>query len=134
MLVRRNLPVVLLSLVLACQASAQDNSSDCGELLGRSNNSNTIYVLCSSLSGLSKAEVHRIIEAARAVPRPLADKFEVVFVSDASIAAQDSQPRSMEERLTSWGDRFVGVFDSDSGFLIYRSSTDGKWHKLQLEN
>jgi hypothetical protein len=134
MLVLRHLSVVVLSLAFACQASAKDNLNDCGELLGESNHSNMIYVLCPSLSGLSKAEVHRIIEAARAISRPQAGKFEVVFVSDASIAVHDPQLKDMEERLASWGDRFVGVYDSSNGFLIYRSSSDGKWHKLQLEN
>ena len=130
----RHFPVAFFSLVIACQASAENDPGGCGKVLGGPDDSNTIYVLCPTLSGLSRAEVYRIIESARVVTPQVAGKVEIVFVSDPAIVELDSQPRDMEARLAKWGDSFVGVFDADSGFLIYRSSVDSKWRKLQLEN
>ena len=99
----RHLPIVFFSLMIACQASAENDAEGCGKLLGGPDDSNTIYVLCPTLSGLSKAEVHRIIESARIEHPQQAGKFEVVFVSDAAIVKRDLPPRDIEARLASWG-------------------------------
>ncbi len=132
MFVWRHLHVVFLLLVLGCQASAADDGSVCGKVLGGPDHSDTIYVLCSSLSGLSKAEAHSIVESVLHVSPRRADDTRIIFLSDPSVLERDWQYQNMEKRLASWGDVFVGMYHTNSGLLMYRSSIDGKWRNIQL--
>ena len=130
--VLRNPHVVLLLLVLGWQASAADGGIDCGKLLRGLNGSDTIYVSCTSLSGLSKAEALSIVESVlRESPRR-ADDTRIIFLSDPSVLDRDWQYQNMEKRLESWGDAFVGMYHTNSGLLMYRSSSDGKWRNIEL--
>lgn len=132
MLLRRHLHVVFLLLIVVCQASVASDDTGCGKVLSTPNHSDTIYVLCPSLSGLNKAEVHRIVESVLHVsPRRAADN-RIIFLSDPSVLEREWQYQNMEERLASWGDVFVGMYHTNSGLLMYRSSTDGKWRNIQL--
>lgn len=128
----RHLHVVFLLLVLGCQASAEDDGADCGKLIGGSNHSDTIYVLCPSLSGLSKAEAHSIVESVLIRSSRRAGDTRIIFLSDPSVLERDWQYQNMEKRLASWGDIFVGMYHTNSGLLMYRSSSDGKWRNIQL--
>lgn len=132
MFVCRQLHVVFLLLFLGCQASAEDGGTDCGKVLGGPNHGDTIYVLCPSLSGLSKAEAHSIVESVLLLSPRRASDTRIVFLSDPSVLERDWQYQNMEKRLASWGDIFVGMYHTNSGLLMYRSSSDGKWRNIQL--
>lgn len=132
MFVWRNLHVVFLVLVLGCQASAADDGMDCGKVLRGPNGSDTVYVSCPSLSGLSKAEALSIVESVlRESPRRAGDT-RIIFLSDPSVLDRDWQYQNIEKRLSSWGDAFVGMYHTNSGVLMYRSSSDGKWRNIEL--
>ena len=105
---------------------------DCGKVLRGLNGGDTIYVSCQSLSGLSKAEVLRIVEAVlRESPRRAGDT-RIIFLSDPYVLDRDWQYQNMEKRLVSWGDAFVGMYHTNSGLPMYRSSSDGKWRNIEL--
>jgi len=132
MFVWRHLHVVFLLLVLGCQESAKDDGTDCRNVLGGPNHGDTIYVLCSSLSGLSKAEAHSIVESVLLLSPQRTVDTRIIFLSDPSVLERDWQYQNMEKRLASWGDVFVGMYHTNSGLLMYRSSSDGKWRNVQL--
>lgn len=132
MFVLRNLHVVSLLLALGCQASAADEPMKCGQVLRGPNGGDAIYVSCLSLSGLSKAEAHSIVESVlRAYPRRAAYT-RIIFLSDPSVIDRGLQYQNLEKQMASWGDAFVGIYHMNSGLLIYRSLSDGKWRNIEL--
>ncbi len=128
----RHLYLVSLLLVLGSFASADDGSAECGTVLGGPIHGDTIYVLCPSLTGLSKDEAYNLIKTVLHQTSRRAGDTRLIFLSDPAVLDRDWQYQDMEKRLASWGDAFVGMYHTSSGLLMYRSSTDGKWRNIHL--
>ena len=132
MFLLRHLHPIFLLLLLVSPLSASDRSDECGTILEDWTNEGTIYVHCQSLSGLTKAEVHDIVESVLSTTSTPADEIQVIFLKDVSVLDRDTLNQSFEERSAKWGDAFVGMYHTNSGVLMYRSSSDGQWRKLDL--
>jgi hypothetical protein len=128
----RQLHVAFLLLVLGCTASADDSIAECGTVLSVPIHDDTIYVLCPSLSGLSKDEAYNVIETVLRQTSRRAGDTRLIFLSDPAVLDREWQYQDMQARLASWGDIFVGMYHTSSGLLKYRSSTDGKWRNIHL--
>ncbi len=128
----RHLHTVSLLLVLASTASADDEGTGCGTVLGGPIHGDTICVLCPTLPELSELEAHEVIAAVLNQTSRVAGNTWIVFLSDPSVLERDWQYQDMERRLESWGDSFVGTYQTNSGLLTVRSATDGKWRNISL--
>ena len=118
--------------MLACTASADDEGTDCGTVLGGPIQGDTIYVLCPSLPELSTLKAHSVVKAVLNQTSRVAGYTLIVFVSDSYILERDWQYQDMERRLENWGDAFVGAYYTNSGLLTVRSAIDGKWQNISL--
>ncbi len=132
MLVWRHLHVVTLLYLLGMSAFADDSRAECGKVLDDPIHGDAIYVLCPSISGLNKGDMYSVIESALAESSRPAGDIRIVFLSDPTVLERDRQYQDMEKRLASWGDAFVGMYHTNSGHLMYRSSVDGEWRNVFL--
>ena len=129
----RHLYIVFLLLMLGCTANADDNTADCGKVLGGPIHGDTIYVLCPSLSELSESQAYGVVEAVLDQTSRTAGETRIIFLSDPTVFDRDWQYQNMEKRLESWGDAFVGTYHTNSGLLTVRSSSDDEWRNVRLE-
>lgn len=132
MLARRCFYLTFLMSVFGSFATAGDGVADCGTVLDRTADRDSIYVLCPTLTGLSKYDVSSIIKAALQKSPLGGDVDHVIFLSDPTVLDRKNENQSLEERLASWGSSFVGMYDRNTALLMYRSSADGGWRNIKL--
>jgi hypothetical protein len=121
-------------LVFGGFASADDGIATCGTVLDGTADRDSIYVLCPTLTGLSKYDVSSMIKAALQKSPHRGAVIHVIFLRDPAVLDRKNNFQNMEERLASWGSSFVGMYHRNTGFLMYRSSADGGWRNIQLED